>query len=272
MPIAFGAAGVGGFAAMRVEPESRASLIVCGALFCTISMLGFLWPILRIRETQGVSLTSVLLRHAKLTGILLPTSRVKPCIALVGASVFGVFGILAAFFADSMEHRVKGGLAGVCYIGFIGFWFWGSLGKQKGIFLSQQGLLWQETFLAPCFIPWEQILAANRYAHPSKHSSTPSLGIRLQNIEALDVDGRTRKKLIENFNRYGWHLYYHAESLLISLEAAERSIGFYFWNPTARQELATDVAKIRIHDFDRNDLMDVGRFLKSFSSNKTKSP
>lgn len=195
-------------------------------------------------------MVSVMLKHEKVRGIFLPVSCVKPCIALIGASVFGVFGFLALIFADSLEHRAKGGLAGVCYIGFIGLWFWESLGKQKGILLSPQGILWQETFLATCFIPWEQVQAANKYAHPGKYTSTLALGLRVKNIEMLDINKRTREKLAENFSRCGWHLYYHSESLLVSLELAERSISYYLSHPVTRQELATDIAKTRIRGFD----------------------
>src|ERR1043166_753647 len=81
--LAFGGAGIGAFLATKSEPESRTALIVCGALFSTISLLALLWSFLRIRERQGPEFISTSSRRVPYRGTLIPSSSVKLMITLV---------------------------------------------------------------------------------------------------------------------------------------------------------------------------------------------
>lgn len=248
--VAFGLAGVGGFAAVRVEPESRSTLITCGAFFCIVSVLSFLWPFLRIREQQGPRLVEVRLERMDLRGILMPVSRVKLYIGLIGASAFGTFGLLATVFAESSEHRVKGGIGAIFFFAFVFLCLKNGIRRKMGILLTPQGVVWQDMLVRPMLLPWEQVAAAAIYTHQDKYSAHPALGLRLRDMRALNLSGRLERKLTDHAARFGFHLGFNAESLLVPLETAMRSVWFYLKNHEKRSDLLSQTGLERICGFD----------------------
>jgi len=186
-------------------------------------------------------------------GLLIPISQVKIYLLLLGGSVFAIFGLLTVIFADTLEYRVKGALAFFFYVGFAALWFRGMSKQQKGILLSEQGIVWQEIMLAPCFIPWGSISDARAYSHRERYGTSPTLGLLIQNLDSLDLSRRTRNKLTENVRRFGWHFYCHAETLLVPLGVVERAIVYFLRHAEARPELVNGAALDRIEVFGKTD-------------------
>lgn len=247
IPSAFGVAGGAAISAIKIEPESRTELITFGLFFCATSLLAFLWPILRTQEKQGVQYVSIRDRESH-EGILIPLSKVKFRLALIGGTIFGVASLLAVIFADDIENRVNGGIAFAAYSGLAVLGLRRGLARRFGILLTEKGIFWQEPLLAPCFIPWNEISATQIYDHPEQYGrATPTFGLLVRNLESLNLNSRTKKKLIENRHRFGWHLYFHGESLLFPLELVERAVNRYVAHIDFRGELSSGAALDRIN-------------------------
>jgi len=242
IPSIFGIASVTAMLALKSEREDRFALITCGLFSGTLALLAVLWPVLRLREKHGVRFCSLRFAGEQIQGVFVPASSVKAWLLLLGGAVFGLAGLGLAIGADTMEHKVKGWIAFLFYSAFATLWCRGLLVRKPGILLSQQGILWHEVLLVPCLVPWEQISAARVYQHREKYSTTPTFGLQLQDLGRFSVGHRTKAKLVDNFNRHGWHLYYHAESLLAPLGIVESMVGHYRQHGAARCELATGAA------------------------------
>jgi hypothetical protein len=250
VPLAFGAAGIGAFSALNLQGEDPGTLMVCGMLFCMISVLGFLWPILRTRETQGAQFVTNPSRRLPLRGILIPTSNVKNIIAVFGGTVLGIGALLAALFGDTTEHRVKGAIAFAVYLALFLIFLKAFVARRQGILMTDEGLVWNDQMYGTGLIPWSEIAEARCYTHPEKYSSPPSLGLRVTELEKLRLSAATSRKLKENFKRWGWHCYYHSETILLPLSTIEKALNFYKDHPEARWELVTGSALDRIAGFE----------------------
>jgi hypothetical protein len=245
IPTLFGAAAVAAFAAIHVEPESTLTLIGCGALFSVISLLSFLWPLIRVREHQNVRFAVLQFRDNRLEGVLIPASRVKPTILLLGSGVFGFAGLIALIFAQELENRIKGGIAFTAYMVIALLMLRGGAGRQPGILLGESGLFIRDTFDA-FQVPWDALMNVEVYTHQEKYNTTQSLGFKLNHVELESVPKRIRNKLLQNAQRFGWHFYLHAETLLAPLEDIRDTIRIYLENPPMRGELSSGSAVARI--------------------------
>jgi hypothetical protein len=248
IPSAFGLMATGSFVAVCYEPESRLVLLACGALFCSISLLGFLWPLLRVREVAEARFANFRFKQDDMCGAFFPISRVKRNLFLIGGSIFGIAGLAALVFADNTEYRIKGGIAFVFYLGFVAVSLYGNFRGEQGLLVSEQGLLFRDS-IHTCFVPWDYVGEVRIYTHNEKHTSSTSLGFRFHDIEALELKSRTRATMMESEKRYGWHLYYQADSLVPALEMVQDCVNLYLHDQKARGELATGVAVNRMAEF-----------------------
>ena len=248
--LAFGVAGIAAFLAIRLEGEDAGTLVVGGILFSTSSALGFLWPILRTREIQGAHFVANPSRRLPYRGILIPTSNVKNLVAVSGGTVLGIGALLAALFGDTSEHRVKGAISFAAYLGVFLLFLRASVARKQGILLSDEGLVWNDQMFGTGLIPWSDIVEARCYTHRQKYSSPPSLGLRIKQLENLNLNKVTSRRLQENLRRSGWHCYYHSETVLLPLPTVEKTINFYTDHPEARWELVTGKALDRIVEFE----------------------
>lgn len=248
--LTFGIAGVAAFLAIHLEGEDAGTLVVCGTLFSTISALGFLWPILRTREAQGVQFVANPSRRLPYRGILIPTSNVKNLVAVIGGTVLGIGALLAALFGDTSEHRVKGAIAFAVYLAVLLMFLRASVARKQGILLTDEGLVWNDQVFGTGLIPWSEIAEARCYIHREKYSSPPSLGLRIKQLENLKLSQTTHRRLTQNLKRWGWHCYYHSETVLLPLPTIEKTVNFYKDHPEARWELVTGSALDRIVGFE----------------------
>lgn len=249
-PSVFGVAGLGAILAISTEPESRSELLGFGALFLSLSLLVFLWTILRIRERQGVRFVTVAADrfNSSNQGILIPASEVKDTIMVVGGSLMGLGALAIALFAHDFESKIKGGVAfgGYVFLGVI--WLKGTK-RHCGILLCEDGIQWRESMLQCIHIPWQYIQSAQVYLHREQYSTTPTFGVCLS-VENLAFGKRTVRKLKENVRRHGKHLFYHGESVLVPLELIERTVTYYLQNPNARKELGTGAALRHFEEYE----------------------
>jgi hypothetical protein len=250
VPLTFGAAGIGAFLVRHAKGEDSATLLVCCALFFTISLLGFLWPILRTREVQGAQFVANPSRRLPYRGIFIPTSNVKKIIAVIGGTVFGIGALLGALFGDTSEHKVKGAVAFVVYLVLCLMFLKSFVARKQGILLTDDGLVWNDHLFGTGLIPWSEIAEVRCYTHRENYSSPPSLGLRIKQLENVTLTRSTNRKLMENLKRWGWHCYYHSETVLLPLLTLQNMINFYKDHPSARWELVTGSALDKIAGFE----------------------
>jgi len=245
IPALFGAAAIASIAAIRIEPESIVTLMGFGVLFSAISLLSFFWPLLRVHERPDVRFVVLQFRDSRLEGVLIPASRVKPTILLLGSGVFGLAGLLALIFAQELENRIKGGIAFAAYVVAAVLLLRGGVGRQPGILLTETGLFVRDAFDA-FQVPWDALINVEVYSHQEKYNTTQSLGFRFKRVELASVSKRIRNKWLKNAQYFGWHFYLHAETLLVPLEDVRNSIRTYLDNPPMRGELSSGTAVARI--------------------------
>lgn len=242
----FGAASAVSFWAIRLEPENRLQLAICGSFLGTICLLSGAWPLLRVMETQGVKRETLRLNLRSEPAILFPLSKVKVWIAAIGAVAFAAFGGASVFLADSGEHRVRGGIA-MAFFGAVLVVLGRNLIRWRpGIFISSSGIDWRESFGSRHIISWDQFVWADVYEHREQYATVRSVGLLLRSLDQISSKRRVREQLLRNFSAHGFHLYLHSESVLIPLEILARTLQFYASNPEARNELVDGTAYGRI--------------------------
>ena len=116
--------------------------------------------------------------------------------------------------------------------------------------LTDEGLVWNDQMFGTGLISWSDIAEVRCYTHRGQYSSPPSLGLRIKQLGGLKLSWATNRKLKVNLKRWGWHCYYHSETLLLPLPAIEKTINFYKDHPEARWELITGSALDRITGFE----------------------
>lgn len=235
----FTIAGAFAIYAIRIEPQSRVELMLYGAFFVTIGFLAFLWPVLRVREQQGIEHIITPHRRIPYRGTFVPVSYAKIGICLIGGTALGIGALLAALLTHDPADRIKGALAFAVYVSFFMIFIWQMFSRRPGVLLTDDGLVWNDYFFTTGLIRWDAVEAARMYIHCGKHNKTPSFGLRLRDVGNLRLSGNIQRKLTQNANRWGWHCYYHAESLLVPLPILEEVVNFYRQHPSARPELTT---------------------------------
>ncbi len=246
----FAAFGTGSLFAIHIEPQSKSTFLVTAGFFFTISLLSLLWPILRTQEQQGAQYISAPSQRIPLRGTLFPVSKVKLLLGVIGSSICAVVALWCLLFDDNSEHRVKSGIAVIAFIWLLCLFLRSVIQRRPGILLSTDGVLWHDYMMDGCFVPWAEITKANSYIHRAKYNNAPSFGLKVNNLDTLNISSSCRKKMNENFRLHGWHLYYHAESLLLPLAAIELAVAFYWHHPEARWELGSGAEIERITKFE----------------------
>ncbi len=241
----FGLVCAGSVYGSRIEPENERSILLCGAFFGVISLLAFLWPVFRIRERQGIEQFITPTRRVPCRGVLIPISRVKIVIGLLGGSICGIGALLCALFADEPKNRIEGALAFAGYLGLLITFLWQASKRRPGILLTSQGIVWSDYLYSTRLVRWDEITACKTYLHQGEYNKSPSLGVQFYHLERLELSAGTKRKLTNNFRRWGWHCYFHAESLLVPISDVEQMINFYRHNADARSEFVNGSIRSR---------------------------
>lgn len=226
--------------------EDKGVILGCGTLFAALSMLGLLWPVLRLRERGEATFSWLSSDRQRFTGLLIPVSRVKTHLTWVGSLVLGGGALWLACSADSLEHRLKGLLAFVVYLGVIVVFVRPTARKRPGILLTERGILWHPFFNAPSFIAWDNIQQARRFSKRERYVASPAFGILVMDLAQIVTSKAARKNAAAEVARHGYHFIYNAESLLWPLKYPEDAISFYLFHPQLRHELSTGAALDRV--------------------------
>ena len=96
VPILFGTMFVLTMAGLFSATKERASLFSLAVFFFFMAALTTLWPLWRVRETQGVRLARVRSGNSQFDGVLVPVSRARRIIILVGAIFLGASCLIMA--------------------------------------------------------------------------------------------------------------------------------------------------------------------------------
>lgn len=89
--------------------------IAASLVFFVFGAGDLVWPFLRSREPDGLQTEFVRVFDLNCDGILFPASRVKETLTLAGSFLLSAGTLAMVFFADTLEHRVKGGIAFVFF-------------------------------------------------------------------------------------------------------------------------------------------------------------
>ncbi len=224
----------------------RADLL--GTAIVLIVTLGFaLWPILRSREPTAPQRKFVHFFSLHTEAVVFPMSRVKQFI-LVGGGIFLFVGVaLVVVFGNGKPDQTEVVIA-IAFLLFAVFFGITSLsGGKKGIFLVSTGIIWNEMFGSPCFIPWEIVGESSIRQIPGRDAPKVwAFRLNVSEPERVDTDRRTRKKLVKSKSRRGWHFSFFQETILVPLDSVARTIEFYREHPEARGEIGTASSLARI--------------------------
>lgn len=234
------------------DKQTRGIGISTSIIFLTFGIGGMLWPILRKREPKAIHTEYVHLFDMHCEAILFPMSRVKQFVTLGGAIVLLVGIGTLLFFADDNESRAKGVIALVFYVCVLIVGLRSLLGVKKGLFLVSSGIIWNEMFRAPCFIPWEIISQSALFLKKEKNLLRPiwTFGLNVSEPALFRTSKWSRKKFLESKIRNGWYFYFFQETIIFPLEAVAKTVQFYCLHPESRNEIGTTNSLTRIHAFE----------------------
>jgi hypothetical protein len=223
----------------------------CFAFFA-FGVGGLLFPILRRRELQGVKTEWIRSADIHCEALLFPCSSVRQYIVLFGSLLLavGVGGL--AFWADTVENRIKDAMASAALVCLFVLGIKSSLKGRLGILLVPQGIVWREMFRSPYYVPWEIVTKAGLFLKKEPPVSRPLLafGLIIKDPSLVRTTSESRKNLVESWNKTGWHLYFCAETVLEPLSVVAAAVNFYLANPGARRELGTSADLARVLDME----------------------
>ena len=236
------------------EGKDRGVGIACTMVGFGLGAGAIAWPLLRRRETQGV--TTELIRTAEIhcEAVVFPASRVKYYVTLLGSLVLGIGSIGLMFGTDSMENRFKGAIASTFWFCVFGLCLWSSRHGRFGVLIIPEGIIWREMFRAPYFVAWNVIIQSGLFRKKERSvlKPIPSFGILVSNPKLVQTTGRSRKKMVEAQRQSGWHLYFFAETIAAPLPLLAGAVDYYHKNPEARTELANGQGMNRVEQLERS--------------------
>ena len=203
-----------------------------GVASCIVSLSfgagGFLWPILRKKESKAIQAEFVHSFDMHCEAVVFPMSRVKQFFTIVGAIALSVGISTLLFFADNNENRVKGIIGLVIYICIFILGLKSLLAGRKGIFLVPNGIIWNEMFRAPCFIPWEIISETALFLKKEKNALKPiwTFGLNVFDPALFRTTRWSRKKFLQSKIQHGWYFYFFKKLSLCPSKLSQRQFSF----------------------------------------------
>ncbi len=244
--------GVSFLTSFSEDRRTRGVGISTGVIFLIFGVGGLLWPVLRKKEPKAIQAEFVHLFDMHCEAILFPMSRVKQFIIL-GAAISLSVGIgTLLFFADNNDNRVRGLIALAFYVCVFVVGLRSLHKGKKGLFLVPSGIIWNEMFRAPCFIPWESISQSALFLKKEKNALRPiwTFGLNVSDPALFRTSKWSRKKFLESKIRNGWYFYFFQETIVFPLEAVVKTVQFYCQHPESRNEIGTTSSLTRIHAFE----------------------
>lgn len=233
------------------KEKDRAVDIACSIIFLTFGGGGFLWPILRKKESNAIRTEFVHSFNMHCEAVVFPMSRVKQFIIIAGAAAISTGVGILLLFADNSETEVKAIIGFILYVSIAILALKSLFGARKGILLVPGGVIWNEMFLASCFIPWDVIQQSAHFLKKDKGSLRPvsTFGINVFDPALLQTSKWSRKRFSETRKRKGWYFLFFQETILFPLETIAKTVEFYRRHPEARGEIGTANSIARINVF-----------------------
>jgi hypothetical protein len=245
VPILFGTMFVLVVAGLFSATKERASLMALAAFFIVLTLLTTLWPLWRVREAQGVRFARVRSGNRQFDGVLVPISRARRIIVLVGSIFLGTSCLCMALSGEE-QGTAKLWLGAIFFSSFAVVWVGQAFGRTQGVLLSEGGILWHKILQPAVFVPWAEVLGAAAFRKREHHTSGSCLGLVIRNVANVETKTSTRAEMEKAHATQGWHLQEDGEALLAPLEAVAAAIYFYRDHPPLRAELASGVAVDRL--------------------------
>ena len=238
------------------DEKDRRIEIASSVVFLSFGGGGLLWPILRKKEFAAIRTEYVHSFEMHCEAVVFPMSRVKQFIIIGSAAVLSIGAGGLTFFADNNEARVKGIIGFIFCVCIVILGMKSLLAGRKGIFLVPDGIIWNEMFRAPCFLPWENISQSAFFLKKEKGSLKPvwTFGINVSDPALVQTSYWSRKKLSESKMRHGWYFYFFQETILFPLEVVAKTVEFYCQHPETRGEIGTSNSLARIKAFEETTL------------------
>ncbi|HMJ88331.1 MAG TPA: hypothetical protein VK530_00860 [Candidatus Acidoferrum sp.] len=227
-----------------IATKDRAGLAALASFFGVLVALGIAWPLWRVRERQGVRFTRIRSDQKQFDGVLVPASRAKRIVALIGAVVLAIG--CAVLMPEGGKDRVKLLIGLVFFSGFAVVWVWKAFGRTHGVLLTEHGILWHKILEPAAFIPWNSVRAASGFLKREKYTSSLYLGVRVENITAVETPASHSAERAKAGELCGWHFEEDAETLLAPVAVIAAAIEFYAAHSELRHELVHGGAVDRI--------------------------
>lgn len=242
------------YVAATDETEDKRVLIAASVVFFAFGAGGLVWPFLRSREAASLQTEFVHAFDMHCEGVLFPASRAKEVLTLAGSFLLSAGTLAMVVLADTLEHRVKGGVAFVffacVFILSLKFCFAG----RKGVLFVPSGIIWHEMMKPPCFMPWDSVARAALFLKPQKYVSKPALafGIDVRELTSVTTPKWNCRLIARAKRHHGWHFHFLAETIIVALPMLAGAVQYYLLTPKARGEIgsATSIAKISAMEAD----------------------
>jgi hypothetical protein len=245
VPVFFGTMFVLMLSGLPSATKDRDSLITLAIFFFVTTALTTLWPLWRVREAQGVRFARLRSGTRQFDGVLIPISRARRIIVLVGSSFLAVSCLFLAMQGNE-RGTAKLWLGAIFFSGFAAVWAGQAFARTQGILLCEGGILWHKILQPAVFVPWAEVLGAAAFRKRENESTAPCLGLVLRNVANVETKTSTRAEMEKAHATQGWHLQEDGEALLAPLEAVAAAIYFYRDHPPLRAELASGAAANRM--------------------------
>lgn len=147
----------------------------------------------------------------KLEPISITLSKKKIALSIIGSLSFVVLGILFTIFPDTFTTILIKNILLIRFIGIIAVLFFGFalitlirkilFDKSLGIFINEEGIIDNSSFVSVGLIKWEDITSIEK----SKVRSTSFLLIKVKNSEYyINTPNRIKSNLLKaNYKSYG---------------------------------------------------------------------
>lgn len=228
--------------------EHRASHFFGFVFLFGLGSAAGLWPILRLRESQGVRTKFIRDKFTTSEAVHFPGSRTKEAMALLWLMTFAT-GILGIVGGDAqVDVRTKFAMA----TAILAVIFYLSLRLvaygDNGIAIVPEGIRWKEIGRAAYFIPWEAIAEVGLFMKKEPNvRPVPTFGINMAKPAMVQTSKAAHNRMIASRAHHGWHLYFLSETVTVPFNLVEASVQYYLSNPEARRELGTSAGLERIH-------------------------
>jgi hypothetical protein len=233
----FVAFAVGGLwlALTGTTPSERGTGWACAGLFGTFTLLfgGFIIG-KRFERGRMVSRDVAWNGQAR-RAYVFPASQLQMWVLWALMLLVGLFGVVAMVTPVGNRYRFHAAAAAIGGLGVAVVLPFGGMGRNAGIALLPEGVLWLKKPKSPVFVAWENLQRVAVAPVPD-HEGTlvSSLCLKISG-----ASGPGTADIAQTRFQTGYELTWAEEALTLPAAKAERVLRFYLENPSQRAALGT---------------------------------